>query len=133
MRSRHPTRTPASTQAPDRLRPLHQSINRPLCNDKTGIKGITLGLQPYGIHVERLNQGQPIIQPTDHWWEGGVTFNAASVYLERSPENDPLIRRLLDQEDLNAPELSEGVVVVHYRARPKSDPGYRWNRSFIGL
>ncbi len=92
-----------------------------------------MSLKPYGITVERLCNEAPIIQPTDNWWESGVTFNSAAVYLERSPINDPIIRKLLIQEDLSSPELNDGVVALHYRARPQTDAGYRWNRSFIGL
>jgi predicted GH43/DUF377 family glycosyl hydrolase len=90
-------------------------------------------LQPSGVPIERLFGGQPILRPTDHWWESGVTFNTAAVYLERSTENDPIIQRLLDTETLDDPRLQDGLVALHYRARPKSDPGYRWNRSFVGL
>jgi len=86
-----------------------------------------------GIPVERLNGGGPILQPTEHWWESGVTFNSAAVYLNRSPENDPLIRNLLGVSDLDDPRLRDGIVALHYRARPKTDLGYKWNRSFVGL
>lgn len=53
--------------------------------------------------------------------------------MKRSPVNDPLLRGLLGVEDLNTPELRDGAVALHYRARPASDPGYLWNRSFVGL
>jgi predicted GH43/DUF377 family glycosyl hydrolase len=86
-----------------------------------------------GIPVERLNGGRPILQPTGNWWESGVTFNSAAVYLDRSPVNDPLICTLLGLSDLDDPRLRDGVVALHYRARPKDDPGYKWNRSFVGL
>ncbi len=92
-----------------------------------------MSLKPYGITVERLCHEQPIISPTENWWESGVTFNSAAIYLERSPENDPIIRKLIEREDLSAPELKEGVVALHYRARPKHDEGFRFNRSFVGL
>ncbi len=90
-------------------------------------------LKPYGVPVERLHGGAPILQPTQNAWESGVTFNTAAVYLERSEANDPILKQLLAREDLDAPEMREGVVALHYRARPKTDPGYRWNRSFVGL
>ncbi|MCC6442729.1 MAG: hypothetical protein IT210_04625 [Armatimonadetes bacterium] len=83
--------------------------------------------------VERLNGGQPVIVPTGNWWENGVTFNSAAVYLERSEENDPLIRRLLSLDSLDDPRLANGVVACHYRARPRKDPDFLWTRSFIGL
>src|SRR5579862_5524448 len=75
----------------------------------------------------------PILQPTDNWWESGVTFNTAAVYLERSETNDPIIRNLLETTSLADSRLRDGVVALHYRARPRSDPGHRWNRSFVGL
>lgn len=90
-------------------------------------------LKSYGVPIERLHGGMPIIAPTDLWWESGVTFNTAALYLERSEANDPLIRQLLAIDNLDDPRLQDGIVALHYRARPKSDPGYRWNRSFVGL
>ena len=91
-------------------------------------------LKPCGPAVERLNGGAPIIAPTENWWESGVTFNTAAVYLDRSPVNDPLIRNLLGEDiPLDDPRLIDGVVALHYRARPKHDHGYKWNRSFVGL
>ena len=50
-----------------------------------------------GLPVERLHEGRPIIAPTGHWWEDGVTFNTAAVYLPRSAEHDPLIAGLLGE------------------------------------
>jgi predicted GH43/DUF377 family glycosyl hydrolase len=90
-------------------------------------------MKPYHIPVERCNGGAPIISPTANWWETGVTFNAAAVYLERSVANDPVIRALLPMRRLDDPQLAEGVVAVHYRARPETDPGSAFERSFIGL
>ena len=86
-----------------------------------------------GLSIERCNQGQPIISPTTNWWETGVTFNAAAVLLNRSPENDAVIRALLPMRSLEDPDLSAGVVAIHYRARPEIDPGSSFSRSFIGL
>ena len=86
-----------------------------------------------GLPVVRCKEGEPIIAPTTNWWESGVTFNAAANYLERSPENDPVIQALLPMVTLADPKLSEGVVAIHYRARPETDPGSSFVRSFIGL
>jgi beta-1,2-mannobiose phosphorylase / 1,2-beta-oligomannan phosphorylase len=85
------------------------------------------------IAVERCNNGIPIIAPGTNWWETGVTFNAAALYLERSPVNDPIIQKLLPERTLQDPDLAQGVVVIHYRARPETDPGVPFVRSFIGL
>ncbi len=87
----------------------------------------------HGVTIERCCGGEPIISPTSHWWESGVTFNAAALYLERSAGNDPIIQALLPMRRLNDPELAEGVVAIHYRARPEEDPGLPFVRSFIGL
>ena len=84
------------------------------------------------IFVERLNSGNPVVAPTDNWWENGVTFNSAAVYLGRSGENDPIIKILSGCNDLNHPDYKNGVVALHYRARPESDPGYRMSRSYMG-
>jgi predicted GH43/DUF377 family glycosyl hydrolase len=86
-----------------------------------------------GVPVERLNQGEPIVAPTEGWWETGVTFNAAAVYLEPSPGNEVVLRALLPMRDPNDPALARGAVAVHYRARPEQDPGSSFGRSFIGL
>ena len=83
--------------------------------------------------IERLNGGEPIIAPSQNWWETGVTFNPAAVYLERSAENDLILRALLPMFNPDDPRLAEGVVAVHYRARPEVDPGSAFARSFIGL
>jgi beta-1,2-mannobiose phosphorylase / 1,2-beta-oligomannan phosphorylase len=93
----------------------------------------TLSLKPYGLPVERLFNGAPIIRPIGGRWESGVTFNSAAIYLERSPANDPIIGGLLATDNLDSPVLREGVVALHYRARPKADRGYPWNRSYVGL
>ena len=47
------------------------------------------------VIIERLNEGKPIISPNDRWWEDGVTFNSAALYLSRSPENDKIITVLV--------------------------------------
>ena len=86
-----------------------------------------------GLPVQRLHGGEPILSPTAHWWESGVTFNTAAVYLPRSEATDPLIALLLGEEALHDPLLADGVVATHYRARPRHDPGYRLTRSFTGL
>ena len=83
--------------------------------------------------VERCNNGKPVVSPTLNWWETGVTFNAAAVYLDRSTVNDRIIQTLLPMFRLSDPALADGVVAVHYRARPEQDPGVPFVRSFIGL
>lgn len=90
-------------------------------------------LRPHGIPVERLHGGHPILRPNGNWWESGVTFNPAAVFLERSATNDPIIGKLLQRVPLTDPRVRDGVVAVHYRARPLKDPYCKWNRSFIGL
>lgn len=90
-------------------------------------------MKSFGIRVDRLNGGKPILSPTKQWWESGVTFNSAAVYLPRSPENDPIISALLPESSIGDRRLSEGVVALHYRARPAKDPGFFWTRSFVGL
>jgi len=85
------------------------------------------------VVIERLNGGEPIISPNDRWWEDGVTFNSAALYLTRSPENDKIIAGLIGPNMLTDPRIADGVAVLHYRARPRKDTGYKFNRSFIGL
>jgi len=85
------------------------------------------------VIIERLNDGEPIIGPNDRWWEDGVTFNSAALYLNRSPENDKIIAGLIGEELLLDERVADGVAVLHYRARPRKDTGYQFNRSFIGL
>jgi predicted GH43/DUF377 family glycosyl hydrolase len=90
-------------------------------------------MNPRRIGVERCNNGVPIISPGSRWWESGVTFNAAAIFLDRSAVNDRIIQTLLPMVLLHDPDLAHGVVVIHYRARPETDPGLPFVRSFIGL
>jgi predicted GH43/DUF377 family glycosyl hydrolase len=83
---------------------------------------------PFDLPFERLFGGQPLIAPTDHWWESGVTFNSAAVHLTPTTENLPAIRALLG-EDVEPRE----IVALHYRARPAHDAGFPWTRSFVGV
>jgi beta-1,2-mannobiose phosphorylase / 1,2-beta-oligomannan phosphorylase len=85
--------------------------------------------------VTRLNNGKPIISPTSNWWESGATFNPAVVYVERSPKNDPIIRKLIGSGSLDETRIKDGIVVVHYRARPsqETDPKRPFSRSFSGV
>lgn len=92
-----------------------------------------MAIKPCEVHVERLNDGAPIVQPTTNWWESGATFNSAAVYLDRSDANDPIIQGLLGAESLRDARMRDGVVALHYRARPAADPGCKWNRSFVGM
>lgn len=89
--------------------------------------------KPYGVPVERLFDGRPILSPGERWWENSVTFNSAAVYLNNTPSNRGLIQTLVGNSDMDDALLKEGIVALHYRARPKSDPGYLWTRSFTGL
>jgi predicted GH43/DUF377 family glycosyl hydrolase len=83
------------------------------------------------ITVERLRNGKPILSPTANWWENGVTFNAAATLVPADKET--VIRALLPMYVPDDPRLTNGVVAVHYRARPEVDPGSGFTRSFIGL
>lgn len=79
------------------------------------------------LPIERLNGGQPIIAPSDAWFDSGLTFNASAVYV---PGDSPLLEALTGRA---ASEDPDGCVALHYRARPKEDPGQYWTRSFVGL
>lgn len=81
------------------------------------------------VRIERLIGGEPLIAPTDQNWESGVTFNTAAILLLPG-QDDAALRALLPDTWRDYPE---GVVALHYRARPKDDPGFRWTRSYIGL
>ncbi|RPJ40861.1 MAG: hypothetical protein EHM21_14005 [Chloroflexi bacterium] len=89
--------------------------------------------RPFGFPVERCCDGEPIVSPSENWGETGVTFNAAATYVESTPENQPIIRALLPMRPADDPDLADGVVAIHYRARPEQDPGSAFGRSFIGL
>lgn len=86
------------------------------------------------LRIGRLNHGAPILSPTTHWWESGVTFNPGVIYLKRNSENLEVIEGLLGQDHLNSPLARDGIAVVHYRARPKEDISSRpFSPSFSGL
>ncbi|MER3495479.1 MAG: hypothetical protein C4320_00795 [Armatimonadota bacterium] len=70
-----------------------------------------------------------MIAPTQHHWESGVTFNTAALLLIPG-EDDVALEALLPHTWRNH---SNGVVALHYRARPADDPGFRWTRSYVGL
>lgn len=86
---------------------------------------------PFNLPIERLFEGKPLISPSEHWWESGVTFNSAALYLEPTPANVPTIKGLLGEDAME--RYPDGVVALHYRARPKVDPGHAWTRSYVGL
>jgi len=78
-------------------------------------------------NVERLFDGRPLISPQGDSWESGVTFNTAAVFLKVG-EHSETIRQLLGPDE----ELRD-IVALHYRARPESDPGFQFTRSYVGL
>ena len=86
---------------------------------------------PHTVSIERLFGGAPLIAPRGDAWESGVTFNSAAIFLEACPENQHAWTALLGPGSMS--DYPQGIVVLHYRARPKDDPGYPWTRSFIGL
>ena len=84
------------------------------------------------ISIERLFGGEPLISPTKNVWEDWMTTNPAALHLERSPQNDPLIKNLLGTTELG-PELDGGVIVIHYRAVAVERGDLLWFQSFVGL
>lgn len=85
------------------------------------------------VCVHRLYEGAPILAPTSREWESGVTFNAAATYLPAIPENLRLIDQLASASVSRDARLASGVVAIHYRARPRHDPGRILTRSYVGL
>ena len=83
---------------------------------------------PFDLPIERLFGGKPLLSPQGEGWESGVTFNSAAVLLEPTPENLPAIRALLPEG-----QAPRKIVALHYRARPKRDPGFKHTRSYVGL
>ncbi|NQV35493.1 MAG: hypothetical protein HQ515_22560 [Phycisphaeraceae bacterium] len=91
-------------------------------------------LEPCALGIDRLNNGAPILSPTTNWWESGVTFNPAAIYIKKTPENQAVINNLLGQDNLDNPLAADGIAVIHYRARPKEDKSSRpFSPSFSGL
>lgn len=80
------------------------------------------------LSVERLFGGQPLLAPQGDGWESGAVFNTAAVYLPAKPGNVPAIQALLGEE-----ASLRDIVVLHYRARPKVDKGFRHTRSYVGV
>lgn len=83
---------------------------------------------PFDLPIERLFGGRPLISPRGDGWESGVTFNTAAVLVSPTAENEATLRALLGPDE----PLRE-VVALHYRARPRQDPGFLHTRSHIGL
>ncbi|RYG43982.1 hypothetical protein EON79_15890 [bacterium] len=81
------------------------------------------------VAVERLFDGQPIISPIGDGWESGVAFNASAILVKSDHKEvyDALIG------PGGKEKYPDGIVAIHYRARPKEDPGYLHTRSYVGL
>ena len=84
-----------------------------------------------GLSIERIQQGNPILAPTQQAWECGGTLNAAALYLERSPANDLLLQSLTGQQDLA--DLPDGAIAVHYRAVAAQNASAAIPLSSVGL
>src|SRR5688572_14585985 len=89
--------------------------------------------QMSSVPVCRRFGGMPIIAPTERSWENGVTFNAAVTFVQQTPANQALLTRLLAGTGHHNADSLDGLIAVHYRSRPKSDPGYLITRSYVGL
>jgi len=89
--------------------------------------------QTMPLLVRRHAEGAPILSPAPRWWEDGVTLNPAVTYLPQVESNRALIRQLLAGTVYYNAAACEGLVAVHYRARPKSDPDVPLTRSYVGL
>src|SRR4051794_36577074 len=83
--------------------------------------------------VQRYFEGAPILSPTARAWESGVTFNAAVTFIPQNHDNRDLLTSLLAGTVYHNRKSEDGLIAVHYRARPKSDPGYLLTRSYVGL
>ncbi|MGE5222160.1 MAG: hypothetical protein ACM3PY_06965 [Omnitrophica WOR_2 bacterium] len=88
-------------------------------------------MNPNPLVIERLNDGKPVITPTELSWENGGTVNPAAVYLERSPVNDVILKGLLARENLD--DLRDGAVAVFYRAISAKDTHHAIPFSSTGL
>lgn len=84
------------------------------------------------VQVDRLMEGKPLITPSTNKWEDWMTCNAAALYLNRNSENDPIIKKLLEVDELG-PDLDSGVIVIHYRAVPRERGDLLWFQSHVGL
>ncbi len=83
------------------------------------------------IAIERLLDGHPLISPTERRWEAGVAFNASAILLKPELGHRSAMRALVGPDAET--RYPKGIVAMHYRARPATDPGFPWTRSFIGL
>lgn len=81
------------------------------------------------VAVERLFDGQPLISPQGDDWESGVAFNASAILV--TPDHQEAYAALLGEG--GAEKHPNGIVAIHYRARPKTDPGFQHTRSYVGL
>ncbi len=83
--------------------------------------------------IERVNCGFPLIAADPDSWDDGFTLNPTAIRLERSAENDGLIRNILMRDHLDDPRLHDGVFAVFYRGIPKEVEGKPKLRSSVGL
>ncbi len=91
-----------------------------------------MALKKYNIKIERINNGEPILMPTENWWENGVAFNPAVIFLSNNKENENIIKELLKIDDIDEKKIKKGIIAIFYRARPNDD-NYILTRSYIGL
>lgn len=85
------------------------------------------------LNIERLNQGKPLIAADPDSWDDGFTLNPTAIRLERSEQNDEILKTLLNQDTLDDPRLVDGAVAVLYRGVPDQKPGLPPLRSAVGL
>jgi predicted GH43/DUF377 family glycosyl hydrolase len=85
------------------------------------------------LRIHRYNGGEPILAPKGSAWESGVTFNAAAVLLEHGQAAQRSIIQQLLAATGSSSDGAGDLVAILYRARPRRDPGYMMNRSYVGL
>ena len=85
------------------------------------------------LNVERLNNGMPLIKAEPKCWDDGFTLNPTAMRLERSLQNDKIIRSMLGIHPSDDPRLINGIVAVLYRGIPSYRNGLPSLRSSVGL
>ena len=85
--------------------------------------------------VERLNNGEPIIQRVpSHPWENKVTFNPACAFVSDQSELAYIIERLpFDDTTKKILHSQPGLCFLLYRAQGLSTPQHDYTCSSIGL
>ncbi len=87
------------------------------------------------VSLERLFDGQPILEPVaHHFWESRVVLNAGAALIDTSEELEVLFKAWnLGPDDQTKLRDAGGACVLLYRAQGEIDPSTQMAPSYLGM